>query len=330
MKEIFIQSERNDLSTDDVIAWIYYLKKDIKINTFLDDYLIDSLSIEMSNNKKVEVRINNKKLNSISNVWYRRGEWIGFDKNNVRNKEIHRKINTEAITPALEFLNSGFSINQINKFDDNQANKLKMLRTALSLGIKIPDVLLTGSNLELHQFIKKHKKVITKPVENPYTNFKFKNHSIKFSTSSKLITEDDVEENESFFLPSFFQKYIEKKYEIRSFYIDGLFKSMAIFSQQNEKTKIDFRNYDRIRPNRCVPYLLPKALERKLHKLMIQMELNCGSFDIIVTPQNQYYFLEVNPIGQFQWVSLNCNYYIEKLIAKRLTKNGNQSDTKSC
>lgn len=29
---------------------------------------------------------------------------------------------------------------------------------------------------------------------------------------------------------------------------------MAIFSQQNEKTKIDFRNYDYSRPNRVVPY----------------------------------------------------------------------------
>ncbi|MEO4005046.1 grasp-with-spasm system ATP-grasp peptide maturase [Flavobacterium sp. CAU 1735] len=323
MKEIFIQSERNDLSTDDVIAWIYYLKKDIKINTFLDDYHIDNLSVEMSNTKKIEARINDKKLNHNSNVWYRRGEFISFDKNDVRNKEVHKKINTETITPVLEFLNSGFSINLINKFDDNYASKLKMLNVALSLGIKIPDVLITGNNLELYQFTTKHKKVITKPIKNPYINFKFNSHSIKFSTRSKLLTKDDLEEKESFFSPSFFQKYIEKKYEIRSFYSDGLFKSMAIFSQQNEKTKIDFRNYDRIRPNRCVPYLLPKTLERKLHKLMIQMGLNCGSFDIIVTPQNQYYFLEVNPIGQFQWVSLNCNYYIEKLIAKRLTKNGN-------
>ncbi|GEM_PF-2101304 len=38
MKEIFIQSERNDLSTDDVIAWIYYLKKDIKIEGFRSFY----------------------------------------------------------------------------------------------------------------------------------------------------------------------------------------------------------------------------------------------------------------------------------------------------
>lgn len=321
MKEIFIQSEHDDLSTDDVIAWIYYLKKDVKINTFLDDYLINSLSIEMSNNKKVEVLINNKKLNHTSSFWYRRGELIGFDKNNVRNKEIHKTINTEVITPALEFLNSGFSINQINKFDDNYTNKLEMLNVALSLGIRIPDVLITGSHLELYHFTIKHKKVITKPIKNSYINFKFNNHLIKFSTSSKLITKDDLEEKESYFLPSFFQKYIEKKYEIRSFYIDGQFKSMAIFSQQNEKTKIDFRNYDRLRPNRCIPYLLPKGLERKLHKLMNQMGLNCGSFDIIVTPQDQYYFLEVNPIGQFQWVSLNCNYYIEKLIAKQIIKN---------
>mgnify|MGYP003653909829 CR=1 FL=1 len=51
---------------------------------------------------------------------------------------------------------------------------------------------------------------------------------------------------------------------------------------------------------------------------MVKMDLNCGSFDIIYTPSGEYYFLEVNPVGQFQWLSYNCNYFIEKLIAEGL------------
>ena len=37
---------------------------------------------------------------------------------------------------------------------------------------------------------------------------------------------------------------------------------------------------------------------------------------MIVTPTNEYVFLEVNPVGQFNFVSELCNYYIEKNIAE--------------
>ena len=32
----------------------------------------------------------------------------------------------------------------------------------------------------------------------------------------------------------------------------------------------------------------------------------------------EFVFLEVNPVGQFGWVSKNCNYYLEKKIALKL------------
>jgi D-alanine-D-alanine ligase-like ATP-grasp enzyme len=93
---------------------------------------------------------------------------------------------------------------------------------------------------------------------------------------------------------------------------------MAIFSQANEKTRIDFRHYDREKPNRTVPYILPEAIEDKLLQFMNELKLASGSIDMLVDQQYNYYFLEVNPIGQFSQVSLPCNYYLEKKIAEYL------------
>jgi hypothetical protein len=39
---------------------------------------------------------------------------------------------------------------------------------------------------------------------------------------------------------------------------------------------------------------------------------------MIVTPEKKYVFLEVNPIGQFNQVSIPCNYFLEKKIADYL------------
>ena len=52
--------------------------------------------------------------------------------------------------------------------------------------------------------------------------------------------------------------------------------------------------------------------------LMKQLQLESGSIDMVVTPNNEYVFLEVNPVGQFDYVSKLCNYFIEKEIAVKL------------
>jgi hypothetical protein len=46
--------------------------------------------------------------------------------------------------------------------------------------------------------------------------------------------------------------------------------------------------------------------------------MNTGSIDLILTPNGEYFFLEINPMGQYDWLSKNCNYYIEKDIAEML------------
>lgn len=51
---------------------------------------------------------------------------------------------------------------------------------------------------------------------------------------------------------------------------------------------------------------------------MTKVEMNSGSIDMIVTLNNNYVFLEVNPVGQFWQVSYLCNYYLEKKIAHYL------------
>lgn len=43
---------------------------------------------------------------------------------------------------------------------------------------------------------------------------------------------------------------------------------MAIFSQNDDQTKVDFRNYNINKPNRNVPFMLPNELESKIKLLM--------------------------------------------------------------
>ena len=93
---------------------------------------------------------------------------------------------------------------------------------------------------------------------------------------------------------------------------------MAIYSQQNKSTSIDYRRYDQTDPNRCVPFELPNDIKQSIFLLFEKLKLDSGSVDLIYSTSKKFYFLEVNPNGQFGNLSKNCNYFIEKEIANYL------------
>ncbi|WP_238586871.1 hypothetical protein [Chryseobacterium sp. Leaf405] len=126
----------------------------------------------------------------------------------------------------------------------------------------------------------------------------------------------EKKENEDFFI-TFFQEKIEKDFEIRSFYLKGEIWSMAIFSQNDDNTKVDSRKYNGKIINRNVRYNLPKDLEEKIILLMNKLDLSSGSLDFIKSG-NKFYFLEVNPVGQFGNVSFYCNYDLAYKLAENL------------
>lgn len=213
-----------------------------------------------------------------------------------------------------------FHLIDIGNYKLQNLNKLEVLLKAKILGITIPDSYVVSNKNRLTNIMNQNE-LITKPYHevvfpiydgNPYQNY------------TSEVTNIDFERIEEEFYPTLFQKKIDKLFEIRSFYLFGRFYSMAIFSQQSAKTKLDFRNYNFENPNRTIPINLPIEIEEKLNKLMCNLALNTGAIDLIYSADNKFIFLEINPIGQFGMISAPCNYYLEKLIMDHLIEsNGN-------
>lgn len=196
-------------------------------------------------------------------------------------------------------------------------NKLNILKLATKCGFKIPSTIICSSKDELKKFRDLYSDIIVKSIsEVPFLSkgkyfHRYLTHKITLE-EMELIPEE--------FVPTCFQEMIHKEYEIRVFYLDGQCYSMAIFSQNDKSTQVDFRNYNMKRPNRTVPYRLPSEISKKVNILMEEVGLNCGSIDIIKAINGDYIFLEINPVGQFGMVSKPCNYYLEKKVAESLIK----------
>ena len=60
---------------------------------------------------------------------------------------------------------------------------------------------------------------------------------------------------------------------------------------------------------------LPVNIEKKINSLMIKLNLISGSIDLIYSKTGEYYFLEVNSEGQYDWLSKLGGYNLDCEIA---------------
>jgi glutathione synthase/RimK-type ligase-like ATP-grasp enzyme len=112
------------------------------------------------------------------------------------------------------------------------------------------------------------------------------------------------------------QEHIRKIADLRIFYLDGKIFSTAIFSQNDPQTRIDFRRYNDENPNRIQPFKLPDAEEDKIRQLMKKLDYKTGSIDYIYSCDKRFVFLEINPIGQYGFISGGANLFLNKEIAQ--------------
>jgi len=323
---ILIQSLDSDFTTTEVIKWLVrfnvrFVRLDNSAVIKRLHYIMDHFIIELNN----DIIIN---TNDITAYWYRRGEFqFTIDFNNSGNRNID-KILKEHLFYENSSLMSFFLYymkNKIKCIGDFKSctivNKNIILETAKSCGLKTPPYIITSEKKYLTDFFSLYNKVIVKSLDHGF-NFSQNNHS--YAIYTERITKKILATVPEKFAISLFQQEIIKKFEIRTFFLAGEFYSMAIFSQNDEQTKTDFRIYNNEKPNRCVPFKIPIEIESKLHELMKILDFESGSIDIIYGIDNNFYFLEINPIGQLGMVSYPCNYMLEKEIAKELIRLNNK------
>lgn len=309
MAFIILSEDFLENSTDLVCKWLIGYGVNFKRINGEDLYKISSIK---------EYEFNNDNL-----IWYRRrlskkkADYSLYKKNYeiqfVVDKFIANEFNSLHSYIIYNLGINNFINNPIQEFT---LGKLEILKIAKQSKLTVPFFEVTTKREILIQLLKRYNSLITKPLNECVFINGYNNEIYKMLT--ELIDSKNIHNIPSTFYPSLIQENILKKFEIRVFYFYGKCYSMAIFSQQNEKTRIDFRNYDRDFPNRNVPYKIPLYLEKRIQKFMKSLDFNTGSLDFLLTTDNKYVFLEVNPEGQFGMVSYNCNYYLEKKIAGKV------------
>jgi hypothetical protein len=115
--------------------------------------------------------------------------------------------------------------------------------------------------------------------------------------------------------PNMFQPYIEKAFELRCVVIGDRLFCASINSQADDITRKDWRAGQR----EHAIFALPEHVAAAIRRLMASFGLNFASIDMIVTPEGEFVFLELNPNGQWLWLENELGLPLVATMADLLT-----------
>lgn len=228
--------------------------------------------------------------------------------------EIERKLFIASWDSVKEWMEADYHQAQwVNRPSANYASKnvLRQLGIAASLGLNTPKTIFTNDAEKLRDFAGDDTVV----VKQGNLGVHIENKTIFTSVVDQFSITNEMLQGS----PCLFQKYTPKAYELRVHVIGTTVLTCKIDSQANEKTRIDWRNYD-IENTPHEPYQLDLETELACIKLTQNLGLEFGIIDMIVTSQGENVFLECNAQGHWYWIEELTGLPITENVCALLTR----------
>ncbi|MEB3189626.1 MAG: MvdD family ATP-grasp ribosomal peptide maturase [Snowella sp.] len=258
-------------------------------------------------------------LSEVSSIWYRRmrhGQKLP-DSMDSQFREVSLKECRLSIRGMIASL-PGFHLDPITNVDRTNHKNLQ-LQVARQLGLLIPRTLTSNHPEAVKQFAQNCQTtgIVTKMLSQFAIYGENKEEMVVFTSP---VTEEDLDNLQGLqFCPMTFQENIPKALELRITIVGKQIFTAAIDSQQLDGAIYDWRKEGRALHQQWQAYDLPQTIEKQLLELMAYFGLNYGAIDMIVTPDQRYIFLEINPVGEFFWLELYPPHFpISQAIAKIL------------
>lgn len=178
-------------------------------------------------------------------------------------------------------------------------NKYYQIEIAGRVEFKMPDFIVSNQKEKLLDFAERYPDIVLKLISQEiYQDKDGKFKGLYVNKINKHILQGFSEQEEN---PIMLQNYVDKKYEVRYTVVGKKHFVCKIDSQKSKKACEDWRRYDL--PNTPhLPIEPPKEIKIKVDEFMDVMGIEYGALDFIVTPQNEWVFLEINCMGQWLWI----------------------------
>lgn len=321
-KVLIITHTKDNVSVDKVTEFINQAGGEaIRFN--VDRYPVDYRLTSVYNGRTWQVLLENGQeshsLDDITACWYRRSFNLGTGLKEMLDKEYLGPTMLEVKRTLFGMLESlpCFHIERYSVYR-RLDSKEEQLRMAEKHGLKIPATCISNSPEHAKQFIDACEHVITK-MQSSFAIYRGEHEHVVFTNE---LTSEHLHDLDSLTLcPMTFQEKLEKKLELRVTIVGKKIFAFSIDSQRVVNAKVDWRKEGASMIDDWQPYRLPAAIEAKLLSFMADYKMNYGAIDLILTPNDEYYFLEINAAGEYFWLDKLCDNEISRQLAGVLLGN---------
>lgn len=196
--------------------------------------------------------------------------------------------------------------------------KLKQLHLATALGFSVPDTLMTNVPGDFVAFAERLRYACVTKLTSP-TAFQKVYGTTHTRYTEPLSPHDGVHTQNVALAPITLQAYVKKRVELRVIVVGDELFTAAIDSQSTQRTRHDWRRYDH-RNTRYTNHELPDDVAARCLAFVRAYGLSYAALDLIVTPDNEYVFLECNPGGEYLWLEERLGFPISDSVATLLTR----------
>jgi glutathione synthase/RimK-type ligase-like ATP-grasp enzyme len=193
--------------------------------------------------------------------------------------------------------------------DEVAQRKVRQLQVARRVGLSIPETLVTNQPAVARDFVERHGpgQVIRKAFRN----------IAQAPRETTLVREEDLTMIDAVrYAPVIFQRYVPVELDLRVTVVEDDVFAAAIRSGPDYQA--DYRLG--LASATVTAYELPHDVAARLLDLMKALRLSFGAIDMRVTPDGEHVFLEVNPAGEYLFISERTGQPIPAAIAASLER----------
>jgi glutathione synthase/RimK-type ligase-like ATP-grasp enzyme len=219
----------------------------------------------------------------VSVVWWRRANQIQKPNDHI-DKETHEFISSEWRFALSSIWQSDFRGIWVNlpAADIRATAKTVQLRTAEACGLRVPETLISNTPELVHQFSDRFPNgIVVKKIAGVAGK----------SLATVAVQKDRLIDDEIRLCPAVYQEKIKADFHLRVLAFGSDIVALRFKSDQ-----LDWRRNLHLKVE---AHCLDREICNSIEALLTELGLEMGVLDFILSPFGEYYFLEINPQGQF-------------------------------
>lgn len=196
---------------------------------------------------------------------------------------------------------------------DAAANyKPRQLAIAARSGLTTPRTVITNDPTEAQTFAKEVGRVVYKALGGGVRRTSGWHESIP----TTVLTTDQIDDSVAG-TAHLFQELVEKAFEVRLTVIGERMFAAAIHAH-TDATRLDWRTDYSALTYRTIA--VPDRVAAGVRRIMAELGLFFGALDFAVTPGGEWVFFEINPNGQWHWLTHHTDLPLVATMADALQK----------